>query len=526
MHFVSRRLSSATLLSIALCTVFLSTVALVADFAAPAHAEETALDRYIAKPDPSYHWKVVAKYPGNGQTTFVISLTSQTWRSADEVNKPVWTHWLTVVRPDKVLSNAPRSGTAFLFIGGGSLKDPQPKKAPDRVTALAEGTNTVVAELSLVPNQPLSFADSSKQPREEDDLVAYSRVKYIITGDEEWLVRLAMVKSAVRAMDCLQEFFATGEDAGPKTPTDPQPNGKTDSQAPTNGISARRSPHAERRTLKIDHFVVSGASKRGWTTWLVGIVDPRVIAIIPLVIDALNSEKITQHHFEAYGFFSPSLKDYVHHGIFPYCIGTPAYHKVLAIEDPYSYRQRERLKIPKFAINAAGDQFFLPDGSQFYFADLPPEKHLRYTPNAKHNLKGSDALESLQAFYQAILDNRPRPVYSWEKQPNGDLRVIAAGIPREVNLWQATNPKARDFRLDVIGKAWHSTPLIAPKPGDYHAHVSAPSTGYTAFFVELVYDSGGKYPFKFTTEVSVVPDVLPYQWKDAKAKLGPEIRDE
>ncbi len=477
------RFSRLIVLSIALGT---------AAFAIPTRADETALDRYIAKPDPSYHWKLAAKYPGKGQTTFVIALTSQTWRSADEVNKPVWTHWLTVVRPDKVISNTARSGTAFLFIGGGSLKDPQPKKAPDRVTALAEGTNTVVAELSLVPNQPLSFADSKKHPREEDDLVAYSRVKYIITGDEEWLVRLAMVKSGVRAMDCLQEFLAS-DDGG---------------------------------HLKIDHFVVAGGSKRGWTTWLVGTVDPRVIAIIPLVIDALNSEKITQHHFEAYGFFSPSLKDYVHHGIFPYLIGTPAYHKVLAIEDPYSYRHRERLTIPKFLINAAGDQFFLPDGSQFYFADMPPEKHLRYTPNAKHNLKGSDALESLQAFYQAILDNHPRPRYSWKKEPNGDLEVTTEDTPREVNLWQATNPKARDFRLDVIGKAWHSTPITTDKPGHYYAHVSAPSTGYTAFFVELVYDSGGKYPFKFTTEVSVVPDVLPYKWKDAKAKLGPELKTE
>jgi PhoPQ-activated pathogenicity-related protein len=483
MHLHRSRFSRLIVLSIALGT---------AAFAMRTRADETALDRYIAKPDPSYHWKLAAKYPGKGQTTFVIALTSQTWRSADEVNKPVWTHWLTVVRPDKVLSNAAKPGTAFLFIGGGSLKDPQPKKAPDRVTALAEGTNTVVAELSLVPNQPLSFADSKKHPREEDDLVAYSRVKYIITGDEEWLVRLAMVKSGVRAMDCLQEFLAS-EDGG---------------------------------HLKIDHFVVAGGSKRGWTTWLVGTVDPRVIAIIPLVIDALNSEKITQHHFEAYGFFSPSLKDYVHHGIFPYLIGTPAYHKVLAIEDPYSYRHRERLTIPKFLINAAGDQFFLPDGSQFYFADMPPEKHLRYTPNAKHNLKGSDALESLQAFYQAILDNHPRPRYSWKKEPNGDLAVTTEDTPREVNLWQATNPKARDFRLDVIGKAWHSTPLATEKPGYYYAHVSAPSSGYTAFFVELVYDSGGKYPFKFTTQVSVVPDVLPYQWKDAKAKLGPEIRDE
>jgi PhoPQ-activated pathogenicity-related protein len=452
-----------------------------------ATAEETALDRYIAKPDSSYGWKLVGRYPGKGETTFVISLTSQTWRSKEEVDKPVWTHWLTVVRPDQA-----RAGTAFLFIGGGEFKDPPPKVAPQRVMALAEGTNTVVAELSLVPNQPLKFADSARHGRSEDDLVAYSRVKYIITGDEEWLVRLPMVKSGVKAMDCLQEFSAS-EDGG---------------------------------RLKVDKFVVAGGSKRGWTTWLVGTVDPRVIAIVPLVIDALNSEQITRHHYEAYGFFSPALKDYVRHGLFPSRVGTPEYRKVLAIEDPYSYRHRDRLKIPKFLINAAGDQFFLPDGSQFYFADMPPEKHLRYVPNAKHNLKGSDAQESLQAFYQAVLDGHPRPRFAWKKQPDGALEVTVEDAPREVNLWQATNPAARDFRLDVIGKAWTSTRLDSAAAGVYVGRVPKPSTGFTAFFVELVYDSGGKFPFKFTTEVSVVPDVLPYKWKDAKAKLGPEVKED
>jgi PhoPQ-activated pathogenicity-related protein len=455
--------------------------------AADAPADQTALDRYIAKPEPAYHWKLAGRYPGRGQTTYAIALTSQTWRSADEVDKPVWTHWLTVTRPDKA-----RAGTAFLFIGGGEFKDPPPTKPSERAAALAAGTNTVVAEISLVPNQPLAFADSPKHGREEDDLVAYSRVKYIITKDEEWLVRLAMVKSAVKAMDCVQEFLA-GTEAGP---------------------------------LKIDHFVVAGGSKRGWTTWLVGTVDPRVVAIIPLVIDALNSEQITRHHFEAYGFFSPALKDYVRHGLFPYRVGTPEYRQVLAIEDPYNYRHRERLKIPKFLINAAGDQFFLPDGSQFYFADMPPEKHLRYVPNAKHNLKGSDAQESLQAFYQAVLDNHPRPKYAWKKQPDGSLEVTVEDAPLEVNVWQASNPAARDFRLDVIGKTWTSTRLSPENPGHYVARISPPSRGYTAFFVELVYDSGGRYPFKFTTEVSVVPDVLPYKWKDAKAKLGPELPKE
>ena len=50
---------------------------------------------------------------------------------------------------------------------------------------------------------------------------------------------------------------------------------------------------------------------------------------------------------------------------------------------------------------------------------------------------------------------------------------------------------------------------------EYYRRLSAVRTdgdweGWTAFFVELTFKSGGPFPFKFTTEVSVVPDRLPY----------------
>jgi PhoPQ-activated pathogenicity-related protein len=334
----------------------------------------------------------------------------------------------------------------------------------------------------MVPNQPLAFADSKDKGRYEDDLIAYSRIKQIETKDDTWLVRLAMVKSGVRALDAVQEFMAS-ETGG---------------------------------RIKIEEFVVSGGSKRGWTTWLVAVTDKRVVAIMPLVIDALNSEAITRHHFEAYGFFSPALKDYVNHKIFPDKIGTPEYKHILAIEDPYNYRSRERLRIPKYLINASGDQFFLPDNSQFYFSKMQGEKYLRYVPNSKHNLAGTDARESMVAFYQAILTGKPRPQFSWKKEKDGSIIVTVKDKPREVNLWQATNPSARDFRVDTIGNAYTSSPLKEKKAGVYVAKIKKPSAGFTAFFVELVYDSGFKYPFKFTTEVSVVPDVLPFDFKQAK----------
>jgi len=449
--------------------------------AAQAKVEQTALDRYIAQKDSVYGWKLVNTIEGEGYRGYVLELTSQTWRSEKDVDRPVWKHWLTIVKPEKVGSNK-----ALLFIGSGNNNNPAPTRVSERTAKIVVETQTVVAELGMVPNQPLRFTDSPDKARSEDDLIAYTRVKHFSTKDDFWLVRLAMVKSGVRAMDAIQEFLMS--EAGGKT--------------------------------KVDQFVVAGGSKRGWTTWLVGTVDKRVVAIIPLVIDALNSEAITRHHFEAMGFFSSALNDYVNHGLFPHKIGTPEYQAVLKIEDAYHYRNRPSLKLPKFMINAAGDQFFLPDNSQFYYGDLPQEKHIRYVPNAKHDLAGSDATESLIAFYQAILSGKSRPRFSWTKQKDGSLVVKPVDKPKEVNLWQATNPNARDFRLDVIGKAYTSTPLTAEKNGSYIGRVARPEKGYTAFFVEMVYDSGGKYPFKFTTEVSVVPDVLPFKFEDAAKKYA------
>jgi PhoPQ-activated pathogenicity-related protein len=477
----SRRFrASATLASLVVALAFLSASAILI-----LQAQETALDRYVNSRDPVYGWKLINTAHGEGYQAFVLELTSQTWRTAAEVDRPVWKHWLTIVKPLRTTSR-----TAMLFIGGGSNDNPAPTAADLRTISYALESNTIVADLGMVPNQPLAFVGSKDKRRSEDDLIAYTRVKHFSTKDDTWLVRLAMVKSGVRAMDAIQEFLAS--EAGGR--------------------------------LTVDRFVVSGGSKRGWTTWLVGAVDDRVVAIMPTVIDALNSELITRHHFEAMGFFSSALNDYVNHGLFPHKIGTPEYRAVLDIEDPYVYRHRARLRIPKYLVHASGDQFFLPDNSRFYFKDLEGEKYIRYVPNTRHNLGGSDARESLLTFYQSILANRPRPKFSWTRAADGSIRVEVTDRPTAVNLWQATNPKARDFRLDVIGAAYTSTPLTEESPGMYLARVPRPVEGFTAFFVELIFDSGFKNPWKFTTEVSVVPDILPFRWEDAKAKYPPSGR--
>jgi PhoPQ-activated pathogenicity-related protein len=432
----------------------------------------TALDDYIHKPDDRYSWKIVSNHAGEEITAVVVDMVSQTWRTKEEVDRPEWQHWLTLAIPRDVTSDI-----GFLFIGGGRNGREPPAGVSERTAAIARATGTVVAELHMVPNQPLVFHQDG-QPRVEDDLIGYAWNQYLETGDPTWAPRNPMVKSAVRAMDTMTAVMAS-ETGGGKT---------------------------------VDRFVVAGGSKRGWTTWLTGALDDRVVAIIPIVIDVLKVKISMEHHFAAYGFWAPSIGDYVEHRLMEK-VDHPKLDELYHLVDPYYYRHR--LTMPKFVLNAAGDQFFLPDSSQFYWDDLRGEKYLRYVPNADHGLDRSDAMESMIAFYSMILSGRRPPEYLWTEGDDGSLRVMTKETPREVRLWQATNPEARDFRLETLGPKYTSTVLQPNENGLYVGKVDEPEQGWTAYFVELTYDVGAPTPFKVTTAVKVKPDTLPFEGKES-----------
>lgn len=436
-------------------------------FSAHAASKQTALDRYVAAPDPNYKWELVNTIPGEGYTTYVIDLTSQQYLTTAEVDHPIWKHWLTIVKPDTV-----KSDSGFLFITGGHIGGKAPAKPDSMLTSLAMATGSVASTLEDVPNEPVTFAGETKT-RSEDGIIAYTWDKYLRTGDEKWPLRLPMTKSAVRAMDTVTAFCKSSQGGG----------------------------------VNVDKFVVAGGSKRGWTTWTTAAVDKRVVAITPFVIDLLNIEKSFEHHYRAYGFWAPAIHDYEVMHLMDWT-GTPQYRALMQIEEPYNYR--DRLTMPKFIINDTGDQFFLPDSSQFYFDDLKGEKHLRYVPNTDHSLKGSDARESMQAFYEMVLSGTPRPKYSWKFEKDGSIRMQTTTKPVEVKLWQANDPNARDFRLEKVGAIWTSTTMTEKDKGLYVAKIDKPEKGWTAYFIEVTFPGLGKYPMKITTGVRVIPDTLPY----------------
>jgi PhoPQ-activated pathogenicity-related protein len=426
----------------------------------------TALDRYVAAPDASYRYTLTRTLPTQGATVYQLDMVSQTWLTTAEVDRTEWHHWVTIVKPDQLATS-----TALLLIDGGSNSSTPPTPDPQLLLAAAL-TGAVVVDAGQVPNQPLTFAGESSG-RSEDALVAYTWEQFLLTGDERWPARLPMTKAAVRAMDTATDFLS-------KLPTGP---------------------------ITLTNFVVTGASKRGWTTWTTAAVDPRVIAIAPMVIDTLNVPEAFINQWRSYGFWAPAVEDYVNAGIMNW-FGTPQMDALMQIEDPYNYR--DRLALPSYQLNSTGDQFFVPDSPRFYFSDLPGEKYLRFVPNTDHSMSSPDAVTNLLAWIRAVTQNYPRPRFSWHAdRSQGQLTVRTLNAPTQVLLWQATNPKARDFRLETLGPAWTSSPLTGAN-GIYQAAMPQPDQGYTAFFVELTFPGPNDMPLVFTTEVVVTPDVYPF----------------
>lgn len=427
----------------------------------------TALDHYVAAPDDSFRWKLVSREETFTGTFFVVDLVSQTWLRPDEVDRPEWQHWLTIFKPKGATSNK-----AMMFIGGGANGRPAPTSIDAQVAAIATVTGSVCAELKNVPNQPLIFHGDGV-PRVEDDLIGYTWDQYLKTGDSRWPARLPMVKAVVRAMDTVTALLASEDGGG----------------------------------LTVDQFVVAGGSKRGWTTWMTAAVDPRVVAIAPIVIDVLNMDVSMRHHYANYGFWAPAIKDYVNHRIMDRR-DTDRYRELLQLEDPFAYR--DRFTMPKCIINATGDQFFCPDSSQFYFDQLPGEKNLCYVPNADHSLRGSNALESLIAFHYSIVHGVPRPEFSWSHNADGSIEVRCETPAQSVKLWQAFNTETRDFRVDTIGKSFQAKELTPDEDGVYRAKIDVPEKGWVAAFVQCEFNLGTPLPLRLTTDVRVLPEDRPF----------------
>lgn len=406
---------------------------------------------YVNRDDEAFSWVLEGKSETPlGVTIYELKLTSQRWK---EIN---WRHTLLVIQPSKVTTDL-----SVLVIAGGSTESKGDIQTRLLASTVAAQIQAIVSVLFAVPNQPLF------EGLVEDDLIAHTFVKVLETGDREWACLLPMTKSAVKAMDAIQQF-------------------------------------AEKElNTKVNGFLVTGASKRGWTSWLTAVADPnRVKGIAPIVYDNLNIPAQMKHQKEVFGTYSEQINEYVKRGLVDLVVGNGKARELVQIVDPYFYR--DRLKMPKLIINGTNDRYWALTAANFYFYDLPGEKHILYVPNAGHGLEGGidRVLRTLVAFFQYLAGRIEFPKVSWNwksENSNQILTIRSEPMPKEITIWTAQS-SSKDFR-----DAKWSSKTLALEGEEVKFLLQKPESGYAAAFAELVYENGGRR-FSLCTTIRIVGD--------------------
>ena len=417
-----------------------------------------AFDSFVA--DKShYAWAEKWSTHTGGANTTTLSVTSQHWRSEAEVDRVEWKHSVAL----SYFDGAPSKTALVVLLGGKNDADVQPGDSNIKTLEnLALAVGTPVVFVSGVPSNALSFIDGGTN-LSEDDLVAPTWDRVLLTGDPTWSAYFPMARAAIRSMDAAQEFMA-------------------------------------QQDHPIDRFVVTGYSKRGATTYLVAAADKRVVAMAPGVFDFLDFRAQAAHHLAVYGAPAAAVKPYAQLNLLER-FATPEADVLLATSDPFAYR--DRFTMPKLLLASPGDQFFLPDSMQFYRSSLPGETLVRYVANTDHSLadvdgKSVDGLSTLTGWYRAIATGKKRPALAWAV--TGDALKLTSDLPVEsAVLWRATNATARDFRRDTIGPTYESTPLTVGDDNSVQATLEKPSAGYACAFIEVTV--GGT---KYSTEALVI----------------------
>jgi PhoPQ-activated pathogenicity-related protein len=410
-----------------------------------------ALEDFVGKKDSEYRWQPTKISKNSWGSISYYDLISQNWRGHS------WTHHLLILRPHSIRN----PDIALLQLSGDGDGD----KQITNLKNLAERGGAVTAVLMNVPNQP--FYDN----RREDALIAYTLNQYIKTGDETWPLLFPMVKSALKAMDAIQDIV--------------------------------KAEHKQ----QISRFIMTGASKRGWTAWLSAAVDKRVAAIAPMVIDTLNMKAQLQWSEQIYGQQSSKIKDYTELNLHRK-IDSAAMQKLQSWIDPYAYIQR--FTMPKLLLLGTNDPYWTVDSLRHYWSELPEPKLIYQTPNAGHDLNGGgQALQTLSAFFELIADRKPLPKVAWRFNPADKDHLTAQLDSNEqastIRLWSAHSDD-RDFR----DNQWTAQTLKIEQ-GSSHAKATIPfpKSGYQANLMELELKTDSGHPFNLSTQVQVSPDTKP-----------------
>ncbi|KAK2140267.1 hypothetical protein LSH36_1414g00012 [Paralvinella palmiformis] len=483
--------------------------------------EFTELDEYVRSSEDVYGYDVIDIQKVPGVTIHILNMTSLKWfdgtggvgegastssrqRRFPETDPVASKNENSLVLTEKchpgkdVMLVAPGIAHEYAYfilcaIPGSDIPRPPYYNQTEVVQNLTEfsiNTGAVSCLLRQIPNQPLYFVDEQNgtRPRIEDEILGYSWRLFIEENitDPTVIALFPMVKAAKQGVDTLIEYT---------TIVNPE--------------------------IQIKEIMPTGFSKRGWTTWLLGCVDQRVFAMAPTVFDQLNFYEGIQGHFKSLGGWSWAMVPYWSVGIV-YYLHHPRTQILASHIDPLEYN--ERLTMPKHLHGATGDQFFLPDGTHYWFSNITGEMHYTIFENDHHDLGDhKPALwENLENLFVSVKENND--------DQTGTIRLTTTSEPDYVKVWYAdttnrtcepndnTNGTCRrDFRLDrfdlptdTLIYHWEDTPIYLGD-GVYEATYSFRSDfGYRIMHMEAGFPGPNGRLMRVTSETNILPDVFPY----------------
>uniref|UniRef100_A0A7S1WV76 Uncharacterized protein n=1 Tax=Alexandrium catenella TaxID=2925 RepID=A0A7S1WV76_ALECA len=485
------------------------------------------VERYVKLEDNAYSWhRLNASFFGKNRentsnwTAILINMTSQKWMTEADTDHPIWWHFLAIITP----SNLGELGTnttdwATLLVG---FLDPKAGVVDENAVdlraagdmAMATGTQTAV--LFRVPNSPVAFAnDPVHAEKNEEEMKAWSWMSISDHPERpEYAIEVPMTKAIVKAMDTVQQA-ASGA---------------------------------------IRRFVVTGFSKRGLATWLVGAIDKRVKAIMAGSHMLAIRDHGPQAHM-SYGHMPLAAEAYAK---LPHRMDLhpdePSGKSLYGIIDPASNTAASDVYMSRLAglqkliMEPGNDDFAIVDNSKNWLHKIRGQKTYVIGPNLRHVMgyRWDNFLVPAIAFLQGVILKQTIPEISWSvDNVTGAIHVRQESdhVPVRVKLWTAeTCPamKRRDFRKvtadnEDVCKAcggkyheevkvcenrhaeWHSQDL-APEAGKngtsglvWRAAINAPPEGWRAGFIEMVYRGPRRQePYIMTTQVSVMPKEYPF----------------
>jgi len=183
------------------------------------------------------------------------------------------------------------------------------------------------------------------------------------------------------------------------------------------------------KIAKVEGWVVSGASKRGWTSWLVGATDcptcVKILGIVPIVPIVPTILKDIHRQWQSYNGFTFVFADYTKYNL-TQKVGSAKWALADKVLDPINHIDALE-KIPKFIIVSSDDEFMSFDWTNIYYDQFTGEKHLLIVPNSEHTMATGiyQTLAAVGTFVRSIAtgkDFRPNFEYKFSSG-DGSLTV-------------------------------------------------------------------------------------------------------